>query len=88
MARRFWVRHVMPASVVGWLDGALLGGSVREGRAIVAGDLDHWPFRKGEGRFEARARLVGATVKFHRDWPAAEAVDGEVAFVGNGFSLE
>lgn len=87
VAKRFWVRHLMPPVVVNWLDQALVGGMVREGRAIVTGDLDQWPFKHGEGRFEARAHIVGATLRFQPDWPAAEAVDAQVAFVGNGFSI-
>ncbi|GAB2516237.1 YhdP family protein [Lysobacter humi (ex Lee et al. 2017)] len=88
VAKRFWVRHVMPATVVHWLDAALVGGRVEQGRAIVAGDLDHWPFVHGEGRFEARGHVVGATVKFQPDWPAAEDVTADVAFVGNGFEID
>lgn len=88
VAKRFWVRHLMPATVVKWLDAALVGGTVRNGRAVVAGDLDHWPFKHGEGRFEARADIAGATLRFQPDWPAAEAVDAQVAFIGNGFSID
>lgn len=88
VAKRFWVRHVMPPTVVKWLDDALVGGTVRNGRAVVTGDLDHWPFRHGEGRFEARADIAGATLRFQPDWPAAEDVDAQVAFIGNGFSID
>jgi uncharacterized protein (TIGR02099 family) len=88
VAKRFWVRHLMPPTVVKWLDDALLGGTVRNGRAVVTGDLDHWPFKHGEGRFEARAEIAGATLRFQPGWPAAEAVDAQVAFIGNGFSID
>jgi uncharacterized protein (TIGR02099 family) len=88
VAKRFWVRHVMPPVVVKWLDEALVGGTVRNGRAIVTGDLDDWPFEHGEGRFEARADIAGATLRFQPDWPVAEGVDARVAFIGNGFSLD
>ncbi len=88
VAKRFWVRHLMPPVVVDWLDTALVGGTVRNGRAVITGDLDHWPFEHGEGRFEARADITGATLRFQPDWPAAESVDAQVAFVGNGFSID
>jgi uncharacterized protein (TIGR02099 family) len=88
VARRFWVRHLMPASLVRWLDTALVGGSVTGGRAVIVGDLDQWPFVHGEGRFEARARISGATLKFQPDWPAAEDVDADLVFVGNGFGID
>lgn len=88
VAKRFWVRHLMPPEVVHWLDTALVGGTVRSGRAVVTGDLDDWPFDRREGRFEARAHITGATLKFQPDWPAAEQVDAEVAFIANGFSID
>src|SRR5690606_8312856 len=77
-----------------WLDTALVDGRVVDGRAVVSGDLDDWPFRAGErgraakGLFEANGRLDGAVVKFQPDWPAADHLDAEVSFVGNGFTVD
>ncbi|TYT27359.1 TIGR02099 family protein [Luteimonas viscosa] len=92
VAKRFWVRHVMPDAAERWLDDALVAGRVREGRALISGDLDDWPFstrrdRQHAGLFHADARLQGAVVKFHRDWPAVEDFDGEVDFVNDGFTV-
>ena len=55
VAKRFWIMHKMSPATVRWLDGALQAGEVANGRIAIAGDLDHWPFRNGEGRFDARA---------------------------------
>jgi uncharacterized protein (TIGR02099 family) len=41
-----------------------------------------------KGRFEATARLAGAVVKFQPDWPAADHLDGDVSFIGNGFTVK
>jgi uncharacterized protein (TIGR02099 family) len=87
-ARRFWVRNVMSPTLVQWLDTALLGGRVEQGRAVVVGDLDDWPFRHHEGTFEARGRVVGGIVKFQPDWPAAEDVDAQLVFDGTGFDID
>src|SRR5690606_15191584 len=35
VAKRFWVRHQMPAQAVEWLDAALVDGRVLNGRAVV-----------------------------------------------------
>ncbi|MGY1457422.1 YhdP family protein [Luteimonas sp. A534] len=93
VAKRFWIRHLMPGAAVEWLDSALVDGRVLEGRAVVSGDLDDWPFesdgdRAGAGRFHASARLEDAEVRFDPDWPAAEALDGHIDFIANGFSVE
>ncbi|MBS7456244.1 YhdP family protein [Coralloluteibacterium stylophorae] len=87
-ARRFWVRNLMPEPAVRWLDAALLGGEVVDGRAVVAGDLAHWPFADGEGRFLATATVKDAHLHFHEEWPDIEGLDARVRFEGRGIWLE
>src|SRR5690606_3209625 len=57
VAKRFWLRRSMPEGAVRWLDMALEAGTLREGRALVSGDLDDWPFTGHDGLFEARGRI-------------------------------
>lgn len=87
-ASRFWIEGKMPPATIDWLDSALLEGEVREGRAALGGDLDDWPFRAGQGRFDARARVAEARVRFNPAWPDAEQMDLQVAFDGPGMMLE
>ena len=87
VAKRFWIRHVMPATLVQWLDNALLAGRIERGRALLSGDLDDWPFAGGNGRFEAAAHIADATLKFQPGWPAAEDLDADVRFLGDGFKV-
>ena len=86
-ARRFWVRHKMSPATLRWLDAALLDGEVRDGRALLSGDLDDWPFAAGSGLFRAEADLVDATIRFQERWPAATDLDARVVFEGDGFSV-
>lgn len=86
-AHKFWIHDRMAPAVVNWLDAALQGGEVRDVRALVTGDLDDWPFRGHEGRFEARAMLSNATLKFQPDWPPLQNVDAQVAFIDNGMDV-
>lgn len=93
VAKRFWPKHAMSQSLIDWLDAALIAGQVRNGRAVIAGDLDDWPFKSiagapPKGVFDARATLQDMRLKFHRDWPATSDMDAEIAFVGNGFSVD
>lgn len=87
-AKGFWVKHRMSPATVKWLDAALIGGHVRNGHAVVSGDLDDWPFRDRNGLFQADADLVGAVLKFQPEWPVAEALDGKVSFVADGFTVD
>ncbi|HEY5802915.1 MAG TPA: YhdP family protein [Lysobacter sp.] len=88
VAKGFWIHHKMPPRVIAWLDSALQGGTLRDGHAVVSGDLDNWPFRDRNGRFEARARLQDAVIKFQPGWPAAEGMEADVAFIADGFTVE
>lgn len=88
VAKGFWIHHKMPKAAVDWLNSALVGGTVKQGRAIVSGDLDDWPFTAHNGRFEARAHIEGGQFKFQPDWPQLEQVDADIAFIGNGFDLQ
>jgi len=87
-AKKFWVVDKMPPATMDWLDNALQQGTVELGRAALGGELADWPFREGQGRFDAHARVVQATVDFNREWPAAEALDLDVAFDGPGMALD
>ena len=87
-AGRFSMEGKMPPATIQWLDEALLEGEVRDGRAALGGDLDDWPFREGQGRFDARARVAETRVRFNEAWPDAEQMDLQVAFDGPGMTLE
>lgn len=87
-AKGFWVKHRMSPATVKWLDTALVSGHVRNGNAVVSGDLDDWPFRDRNGLFQADADLANVTLKFQPEWPAAEALDGKVSFVADGFTVD
>jgi uncharacterized protein (TIGR02099 family) len=87
VAHGFWIHHLMSPATVRWLDAALVGGRIEGAQALVSGDLDDWPFRNHDGRFEARARIHDGTLRFQPDWPAAEHVDAQVAFIADGFTI-
>ncbi|MFP5374196.1 MAG: YhdP family protein [Gammaproteobacteria bacterium] len=92
-ARGLWVRHRMPPAALDWLDRALLAGRVEQGRVLVVGDLDRWPFRADAGAaapglFRAQARIERGRLRFHPQWPEVDALDGRLVFVGEGFRLD
>ena len=92
-ARGFWVHHLMPKATVKWLEQALVGGTLAQARVVVAGDLDDWPFRNepgraGAGLFQAQARMRDGVLKFQPEWPAIEAMNAELRFVADGFTVD
>ena len=87
-AGKFWMVGIMPEATMTWLDTALQAGSLELGRAVLGGELADWPFRNGEGRFDARGRVTQAQVEFDDAWPVAEALDLDLAFDGPGMTLD
>lgn len=91
-AETLWPRSAMSQSSIDWLNTAIDTGWVRDGRVVVRGDLDDWPFiatggAPPPGVFDARATLDGMRVRFHPDWPDATDMDARIAFVDNGFEV-
>ena len=91
-ARGFWVHHLMSNSTVDWLNAALQGGTLHDVHAVLAGDLDDWPFHiekgmAGAGKFRVDAKMVNGVVKFQPDWPAAAAINGDLRFEADGFTI-
>lgn len=86
--RRYWPHTAMPEPTRRWLDEALLAGRADSARLVMAGAFGDWPFRTGEGLFEARVRLDDVRLRFNPDWPEATDLSGEVVFDGPGLRLE
>jgi len=86
-AKRFWIHSKMSKGATDWLDAALVGGYVRGGIGLVTGDLEDWPFDQHNGRFEATGRIDNGSIRFQRDWPTMDKVDGDIAFIGPGFEM-
>ncbi|MCG6117373.1 MAG: TIGR02099 family protein [Aquimonas sp.] len=88
-AHRFWVRNRMPPRTVEWLQRALIEGQVVGGEAVIAGELDDWPFdQTGGGRLQARARVEDVVLDYLPEWPRGERLSGSVDFVNDSMQAE
>jgi uncharacterized protein (TIGR02099 family) len=84
----YWPEALMSESIVSWLRRGLVEGEIVSGLVQIHGDLDDWPFRHGEGRFEAVAEVRNALLDYEDDWPEARAVDAVVRFVNTSMDVE
>lgn len=87
-AKLFWPMTNMSAKAVSWLDRALVGGQVIDGRVALQGDLALWPFHDHSGRMVARAGLSDMTLDYDSSWPRAEKMNAVVTFVNDGLWLD
>ena len=87
-AKAYLPTNTLPPATVAWLDNALVEGRIDQAQALVRGSLADWPFRHNEGRFEARAPVVGLVFDYGKGWPRGEGLDLVASFVNNGLSAE
>ena len=78
----YFPEAVMSENVLGWLRRGLVGGEIGLGRFQIHGDMDDWPFRNGEGRFEAVVWLDGPRIDYLEGWPVVRGGDIVARFVG------
>ncbi len=83
----YWPQGIMKKSVVKWLRRGLLGGEVTGGRFQIHGDMDDWPFRHNEGRFEAMAEVAAGELEYVPGWPRVQGVDATARFSGVSMAI-
>ena len=70
-----------------WLATALQGGQARDVKMRLQGRLDRFPFVKpGEGSFRVDVPVRDVRLAYAEGWPVAEAMTGDLSFVGNGMT--
>lgn len=84
----YWPEGVMPENTLAWLRRGLLEGSIDHGRFQIHGDMDNWPFRDGNGRFEAFAQISGVGIDYFEGWPRALDAEATARFIGAGMDIE
>lgn len=87
-AKAFWPVNSMPPSTVQWLDRALIAGKLDQGRIVIRGDLDDWPFLAHQGRFDALGHISDTILDYGDDWPRAEHVAATAQFIDNGMTVD
>lgn len=78
---------VMKPPLINWLDQALVAGNLREGKFLLRGIADDFPFRANEGRFDAILDVENLTLNYENDWPRLENATGEIRFTGPGMAI-
>lgn len=87
-AKLFLPTNTMPPQAIAWLDRALVGGQLVDGRVAIRGDLADWPFHNHAGYFVARGEVDGAVIDYHPQWPRAENIRAVATFVNDGMQVD
>lgn len=87
-AKLFWPIRTMPPKAMSWLDRALVGGTIINGRAALHGDLADWPFHDRSGYFIARAEVGDLILDYDQGWPRAEKMHAIANFINDGMQVD
>lgn len=83
-----YLPRVVGESTRDWLQGAILAGAGSQGRFVLKGDLDRFPFADGSGQFEIAANLSDGRLQYAPDWPRIERIRGALRFTGNRMQID
>ena len=84
------LKNYLPAEVVSekamnWIEKALRGGEFSDGTVKIAGPLDKFPFRNGDGTFTAEAKVTDGELAYADRWPGVGKAHGTVTFKNSTF---
>lgn len=76
----YYPTSIMSKTLVEWLDHAFIGGKVPKGDFLFYGNLNEFPFTKGQGVFEVLFSAEQLELNYHPDWPHLTELAGDVLF--------
>ena len=78
-------REKLSPGAINWLEQAFVSGKARDGSLLFFGNVADFPFRNGEGVFNAEVKTDQAELSFLDSWPAAKNVNADIEL--NGLTL-
>lgn len=83
-----YLPRVVGDDTLTWLKTSLLAGRAFNGKAIVQGELEHFPFADGSpGLFRITTEARDVTLSYADDWPEINAIDGSLLFEGYSMTI-
>jgi uncharacterized protein (TIGR02099 family) len=76
----FWPQSLMSQTVIDWMRKGIISGQATDGRFMMRGDMDDWPFRGHEGSLLASAKIDDAELDYVDDWPNAREIGMTLEF--------
>lgn len=85
---RYLPTGIMQPELVKWLDEAKISGNILQGKMRLLGNLDQFPFRQGQGKFEVIADLENAALQYSPLWPKLTQVGARLHFLSNSLHID
>ncbi len=81
---------IMSGELVKWLDESISGGFVEQGKFMLYGAADRFPYRQNDGVMEVVFSPVDVGLRFLPEWPPLSSLSADIRFynqsmhIGNG----
>jgi uncharacterized protein (TIGR02099 family) len=75
--------QIMQESQKNWLTKAFVGGKVTQGKLLLYGKANAFPYNDGTGVFEAKLDLDNVELNYHPEWLHISGINGELNFDKN-----
>ncbi|MSP27752.1 MAG: TIGR02099 family protein [Methylococcales bacterium] len=83
----YYPTSIMSNALVDWLDHAFISGKVPNGGLLFYGNLNDFPFTKGQGVFQVLFSAEQVEVNYHSNWPHLTGLAGEVLFFQDSWQV-
>ena len=87
-APEYYPVTVMDEEVLDWLDAAFVSGKIEQGRVLVYGELNQFPFSEGQGVFEVLYNMNDVELHYNSEWPNLKNVDANILFLKNSVTID
>ena len=78
---------IMDDELTDWLDNSIKHGRLLNGAFILYGELNQFPFEKGEGVLEAAFNVNNASLKYLANWPQIDDMSANLLFTQKGMLI-
>lgn len=78
---------LMGVDTKNYLINALQHGQIKSAQVIWQGALNAFPFKQGQGIFQAQVEVVDGKLKFSQQWPALTNFDASLLFENKSLSI-
>ncbi len=78
---------IIDKETVSWLDTALVAGEIEQGRALVSGKLNDFPFKNGGGVFKSEYKVENIKLQYATDWPPLQNLSTQLSFLNDQLTV-
>ena len=86
-AHNFYPTKIMDSQLVNWLDNAFLTGDITEGKVLVYGQLENFPYNNNNGIFEVDAIAENMDLDFAPGWDNIKQAKARLLFHNDGMDI-